>query len=568
MRYYVLATDYDGTLAHHGRVDDTGYAALARLKESRRKLILVTGRRLDDLMSVCERLEVFDLVVAENGALLYDPATREERVLGEPPPAAFAERLRAAGAQVDTGRVIVATWEPYQTAALEILRELGLDHQIIFNKGAVMVLPHGINKAVGLRAALEHLELSPHNGVAVGDAENDLAMLDLSEFAVAVDNALPSVKQAVDWVTPHDHGRGVTELIDQLVADDLRDFEGRSTRRRLSLGLLEHGGDDAISPYATNILLAGTSGSGKSSYATAFMERLAHEGYQYCCIDPEGDYDWLPNAVVLGTPTQAPVIREVVSVLSAPERSCVVNLVAVPFQDRPAFCAMLFTELLALRATNGRPHWILVDEAHHLWPTEWEAGRLVVPDLLHGMMFITLHPDHIAAALIKHINVVIAIGAEPEERYVEFGRAAGCMVPAPPPDVLQPGEVWVWRVGQGTPYRVRTLPSTTERRRHVRKYAEGELAVEHSFYFTGPNGALHLRAQNLIVFMQLAEGVDADTWEYHLRRGDYSRWFRDAIKDEELAGEAEAIEKDGGLSPQDSRQRIAELIRARYTLPA
>src|SRR3569623_3383648 len=217
MRYYALATDYDGTLAHNGKVDDGTYAALDRLRTTRRKRILVTGRRLDDLMTVFDRIESFDRVVAENGALGYNPATQEEQGLGDPPPPQFAERLRAAGAPVDGGRVIVATWSPHETTVLDTLREMGLEHHIIFNKGAVMVLPPNVNKASGLQAALADLGQSPHTAVAVGAAENDLALMTFCEFAAAVENALPSVKESVDWVPPRDHGAGVAELIDNLI---------------------------------------------------------------------------------------------------------------------------------------------------------------------------------------------------------------------------------------------------------------------------------------------------------------------------------------------------------------
>lgn len=568
MRYYVLATDYDGTLAHNGKVDEDTFAALERLRTTRRKLILVTGRRLDDLKTVFDRLDIFDRIVAKNGAVVYDPSTRDEHVLGEAPPPGFAERLRAQGAPVDEGRVIVATWSPHETTALALLREMGLDHHIIFNKGAVMILPLNVNKASGLKAALADLELSPHNVVAVGDAENDLALLQLCEFAAAVDNALPSVKEAVDWVTPRDHGAGVTDLIDQLIADDLQEFDDKLARRGLSVGVREGGEEMRISPYATNILLAGSSGSGKSTFATGFMERLAEQGYQYCCIDPEGDYTTLPDAVILGTPTQAPVVREVASVLSMPDRSCVVNMVAVPLQERPAVFANVFTEIMAMRASKGRPHWIMIDEAHHLWPREWEAGRLVVPDAVHGMMFVTLHPDHLANAVTKHINAVIVLGVEPEERYVEFARATDCAVPRLPNEALEPGEVWWWRVGDAAIHRIRAHAPTSERRRHVRKYAEGELEPERSFYFRGPEEALNLRAQNLIIFLQLAEGVDEPTWTHHLRNGDYSRWFRTAIKDEELAAAAEEVERDSELSSIEARKQIAALVEQRYTLPA
>ena len=195
--FHALATDYDGTIAHDGVLDDATVAALERLAATGRKLILVTGRELPDLERVCPRLDLFSRVVAENGALLFTPASKEQRPLGPPPPPYFVERLEALRVQpLSVGQVIVATWEPNETIVLDAVRDLGLDLQIIFNKGAVMVLPNGINKASGLGAALEDLGLSAHNVVASGDAENDLAFMRVTGCAVAVGNALPAVKAA------------------------------------------------------------------------------------------------------------------------------------------------------------------------------------------------------------------------------------------------------------------------------------------------------------------------------------------------------------------------------------
>lgn len=567
MRYHALATDYDGTLAHHGAVDEITVAALEQLRDAGRRTILVTGRRLDDLRTVFARLELFDRVVAENGALLYDPATDREQLLGEPPPPAFAARLRAAGAPVDAGRVIVATWTPHESEALGVLRDMGLAHQIIFNKGAVMILPPHVDKALGLQAALEDLGFSARNAVAVGDAENDIAMLKQCEFSVAVANALPSVKAEVDWVAEGDHGIGVCQLIQHMIADDLREFDRSGRRRQLTLGLREDGSGEALSPYGNTILLTGGSGSGKSTFAAGFLERLAAQGYQFCCIDPEGDYSALPGVVVLGTPMQAPVIDEVSALLSAADRSCVVNMVAVPLLERPAVFANMFADLLALRARSGRPQWIMIDETHHLWPARRQAGRLLIPEDLDGVMLLVPHPDHVEPAVIRHVNMVVAMGDEAECRFQEFARAAACRVPAPP-GPLNKGEAWVWRVGEDGMRRLRTLGPSVARRRHLRKYVQGELEQDRCFYFRGPEHRLKLRAHNLVTFIQLADGVDDATWEYHLQRGDYSRWFRDVIKDAELAEEAVQVEGEAGLSPQESRKRIAQLIDQRYTLPA
>ena len=178
MYFLALATDYDGTIAHHGRVDEPTLEALARFRKTGRRLILVTGRHLPDLKNVFPPMELFDLVVAENGALLYNPATQKERCLAPPPPPAFAEELRRRGVQpLEVGRVIVATWEPHETTVLDVIRQMGLELQIIFNKGAVMVLPANMNKAAGMKAALAELGLSAPNVVGVGDAENDHAFL-------------------------------------------------------------------------------------------------------------------------------------------------------------------------------------------------------------------------------------------------------------------------------------------------------------------------------------------------------------------------------------------------------
>jgi hypothetical protein len=101
----------------------------------------------------------------------------------------------------------------------------------------------------------------------------------------------------------------------------------------------------------------------------------------------------------------------------------------------------------------------------------------------------------------------------------------------------------------------------------VRKYAAGELGPDKSFYFRGPEEKLNLRAQNLQMFLQVADGVDDGTWLHHLRQGDYSRWFRGAIKDPELAEEAARIEADPAADAAASRGRLRDAIEQRYTAP-
>ncbi|HXN82157.1 MAG TPA: HAD family hydrolase [Myxococcales bacterium] len=245
MRFFAFATDYDGTLAHDGFVAPSTIAALGRLRASGRRTLLVTGRELRDLQRVFQRLDLFDRVVAENGAVLYRPqgqrqgergsgeragaraGPHNEVLLCEPPPAAFLSALQARNVPFSVGRAIVATWEPHHLAVLETIRKLGLDLQITFNKGAVMVLPSSVNKESGLLTALDELGLSPRNAVAVGDAENDHAFLGACECGVAVANALPMLKERADLVLNGERGAGVEELIDRLLADDLASLSRR-----------------------------------------------------------------------------------------------------------------------------------------------------------------------------------------------------------------------------------------------------------------------------------------------------------------------------------------------------
>jgi hydroxymethylpyrimidine pyrophosphatase-like HAD family hydrolase len=217
-RFNALATDYDGTLAENGAVSETTLAALSRFKARGGALLLVTGRILPELQQVFPRLDVFDIVVAENGALLHWPKSGEVRALAAPPPATFVEKLESLGVgPIQSGHCIVATWTPHEVTVLETIKQMGLELSIIFNKGAVMILPTSVNKASGLEAALAALSLSATQTIGVGDAENDLAFLKLCGLSVAVANALDSVKQAADWTTPAARGDGVAQVLDSLL---------------------------------------------------------------------------------------------------------------------------------------------------------------------------------------------------------------------------------------------------------------------------------------------------------------------------------------------------------------
>lgn len=222
MRFKALAIDYDDTLALDSTVAPATLSALERLRASGRRLFLVTGRELEDLKRVFPGCAVFDAVVAENGGVLYYPSSGKIRLLHKPPPQNFVDELRSRGiTPLSLGQVIVATREPNEGPVLEVIKRLGLELKIVFNKGAVMVLPSGVNKASGLAVALQDAGLSFETCIGVGDAENDHAFIERCRYGVAVANALDSLKERADYVTRLANGTGVAEVIELVLSDEL-----------------------------------------------------------------------------------------------------------------------------------------------------------------------------------------------------------------------------------------------------------------------------------------------------------------------------------------------------------
>ena len=217
-KYLALATDYDGTIAKDGKVKLSTWSAISKLRRSGKKIILVTGRRIISLNRVCNRLTEFDLIVAENGAVIYNPQTQKSQLLGQQPERDFIDTLKDKGVNpLTVGEIIIATWKPHHNTVIEVIQAMNLPLEIILNKKAVMILPTGVNKASGLKTAIASLNLSLENIIGIGDAENDIDLLNISGFGISVANGLPILKQQADWITQGERGEGVEEAIDRMV---------------------------------------------------------------------------------------------------------------------------------------------------------------------------------------------------------------------------------------------------------------------------------------------------------------------------------------------------------------
>ena len=212
-------------------------------------------------------------------------------------------------------------------------------------------------------------------------------------------------------------------------------------------------------------------------------------------------------------------------------------------------------------------HWIVIDEAHHVLPEESRRSGLTLSQDLTNIVMITVDPGEVLRSALGLVDMVFTVGQDPQSAIAAFAKAAKLDMPKMPSSPINRGEALVWEPGKKSVRRFAIAPSSFEHHRHRRKYATGDVGEEQSFYFRGPRGELNLQAQNLIEFLRLGKGVDADTWNFHLKRGDYSGWFRGVIKDEELADRTAAIERRKNLSAAESLKRIEDLIADTYTLP-
>jgi hydroxymethylpyrimidine pyrophosphatase-like HAD family hydrolase len=567
MRYLAVASSYDETIAGDGEIPAATLASLRRLVASGRQLILLSRRTVEQLAGRIPP-DLFACVVAEFGGLLWWPATGETKPLAPRLAHPLVRQLAERGIEpLSVGEVAITTAMEHEAVVRQAIEVEDLDLDLVTDNDMVLAVPSGTDKATGLAAALGELGLSFHNVVGIGHAESDLGFLRRCECSVAVANSPRVVREQCDLVVRGGEGKAVASLIHRLVDDDLADAEDRLERHRLLLG---HGDDGvvAVQPYGANVLLAGSSGTGKSKLAAGLLERLVEQDYQFCVLDPEGDHAGLAGAVTLGDRNDAPSVERIMAELEVPGRRVVVNLLAVRLENLPAFFKRLLASLQELRTRTGRPHLLMLDEAHHFLPLPGHRGAFVVPRWVDGLIMATVNPEHVSPTALDIANTVVVFGEGADATLRRYCEAIGERCPLDGPIDLKPGQALAWRrPGEEQPVIFEIAPGASERRPHLRRWSESELTEEKSFWFRGPEGRLKLRAPTLAMFVHLGEGVDDDTWRHHLEQGDYSTWLADGISDETLAGQVAAIEREaaGHHDPVgESRRRIFAAIRERY----
>jgi hydroxymethylpyrimidine pyrophosphatase-like HAD family hydrolase len=567
--FKALACDYDGTLAFQDRIGPAVRDALARARRAGLRLILVTGRTFFELTRVCDCLELFDAVVAENGAVLYYPDSAMIRDQGPGVPDRLLAELDRRGIYYQVGRVIVGAARGDESAVKEALAAAGVTRDLIYNRAALMLLPAGVSKGSGVQQALRFLGLSPHDALAIGDAENDLPLFDACGWSACPGDSLPAVRERADWVFPGAHGDGIAAAIVEQVLPDRLAVQ-QSPRHRISIGWVATTSAPVTIPArGVNLLIHGDPHSGKSWLAGALVERLVAARYAVCVIDPEGDYrvlTRLPGVAWTEVQESRDVDRALDGLLQDPAASAVVDLAALPHAAKVVVVERSLRGIREIRRRVGRPHWILIDEAHYCL-----HGGGVAQDALdvedRGFCFVTYRPSWLRASVTRAVDIFILARTTEREELAFLGST----LPAAPSGAAGIADA-LTRLPRGEFLLVQrdldrhlgaltfvAAPRQTVHVRHLAKYVDSCVPPGREFLFRGADGRVCASADSLHAFRRVVVTAPDGVLAHHAERGDFSRWVRDVFADAELARQLRKIE---------ARWRRRELGELRRTIDA
>jgi hydroxymethylpyrimidine pyrophosphatase-like HAD family hydrolase len=536
----IFAFDYDGTLAEDGSVPLDLQMALEQMHAAGYPLFLVTGRHSEsvELGPLCD---LFTGIVWENGAVLYHTATDEDYLPFGEIDSRLVEALVAAGVPLEYGRAIVSTRIPHRETSWRVINEIGSDAVIEYNRGAIMILPAGATKATGLERLLELCGLSPRNLVCFGDAENDLALLNLGEVGVAVGDAVPSLIEVADVVTSKPGPAGVLEALEKYWLGSVL-IEPPRARERERLILL--GKNDSGILYSipganlagANMGVFGDSGSGKSWVTGLLTEGMRHAGYQVLLINPEGDYRsmrTLPGMVSFhGNQRTLPAPELIVGFLETVTASVVLDLSAYPVERRDQYVAELLRRLRALKERKFRPHWIVLEEAQqYISSANCAITDILLPRLAAGgWAFVSYRPDRLAKPVLESLHHFLLTRLSEPEALLALRNITDVLNVSP--DSIPKG--YVWLCGDQL-VQLRSSARRLPHIRHLHKYLDTPLQEHKRFHFRDKKGILGLEAASLFEFLQILPNLPIASLEYHQARGDFANWAEDALGDGVLA---------------------------------
>jgi hydroxymethylpyrimidine pyrophosphatase-like HAD family hydrolase len=568
----VIACDFDGTGAVSGRLAPEVAATLGAARALGFVTLLVTGRVLEDLEAAEVPFENLDAVVAENGAVVWWPATDQTARLGPPPPDAFLAELRRREIPYQAGAVVVGTSERHANDVLRLVRRSGMAAQLVFNRDALMLLPSGVDKAAGVRRALAELNRSERNMVAFGDAENDRPLLDAAEVGVAPRGAVAAIAAAADERLSLPDAAGVAHRIQRLV--DAGGHCDTPARQTVVLGRDADGTPAGVPGSGTNVMISGDPRSGKSWIAGLLVEQLITRGYRVCVFDPEGDYAALahrPGVLALGSDLPLPEPAALPHVLRDEPLSLVVGLAGLSQADKVRYVARALPCLEAWRAVSGIPHWTVLDEAHYFLNEPAVRSRRF--DARTGSYaFVTYRPSLIAATVHDAVTAhVITCTSVEDERYFLTGllqrlRPSGVPASEALASVMPRHAGLLTQSDGGASWQVfAPAPRATTQAHHGRKYAATRLPADKAFRFLCVDGQ-PVVASSVTEFCAAVATVPTASLQHHLLAGDFSRWAADVLGDGRLAAVFRKLEHTTHVGAAPSRDELLTHVKDLYLI--
>jgi hydroxymethylpyrimidine pyrophosphatase-like HAD family hydrolase len=564
-----MAFDFDGTIAVNDAVPPELEQALEQCYATGHALFLVTGRCFESV-PLGRVGELVTGVVWENGAVLAHTATGEVYLPFGQLNVRLLKALEEAAIPLKRGLAIAATTTPHDQTVWQILSAQGGGASVEYNKGNVMVLPLGASKGAGLERLLTLCGFSAHNLAAFGDAENDLSMLTLAEVAVAVGDAVLTVREIADLVAEKPGPAGVLEILDRYpLAGKYLDVS-LHRERRIVIG--RDKSDIEVSVPGSrlagrNLGVFGGSGTGKSWVVGLLAEGLHHAEYQVLLVDPEGDFRGLralPRFVALGGDRLSmPAPSAVVTLLDTGSVSVVLDLSRYPVTSRTPYVAELVRALRPLRERKYRPHWIVLDEAQQLLPPSGgEVTAAVVPLLEQGgWAFVSYRPDRLDPMVLRSIYHCLATRLiEPEAVRAVQEHCGDCGLREVNFAEIPPGEVLLCG---GQVVRLRPAIRRVLHIRHLYKYVDVPLPPGKRFLFRDAQAGTGKEAASLYEFLQLIPVVPLASLEYHDGREDFSEWVETALGDVDLAARLRKL-SHRQIHDEKLREALRQTVAARY----
>ena len=545
--FRVVALDLDGTLTSAGRISKEALQAIEQVRRDGLLVVLATGRIGAELAASFPQIASrVDALVLENGAVARIGG--KTYPLSAPVDRALAAALDERGVANRRGEVILATHGEYAPTVLEVIGELGLDCQIVRNRTELMVVPAGVTKGTGLAAVLARLHLSPHNTIAVGDAENDLSLFGSAEIGAAVADAVPSLREHADLVLDQPDGAGVAEMLGGAYLSGARRW--CPPRRWVRIGTFDDGTPAKVPGSQARMMVTGPAGSGKSYLVGLLAEEWMDAGYCVLLVDPEGDHrqlEQLNRVQVIDAEEGLPEPAELVSLLQ-PHTGVVVEISALPTVEKIDYLQRLRPAAEAHREARGYPHWVIYDEAHLLGAEQqphWTRRG--------GYLLSSFLPALLPAGEVGDTDIVLTVGGI-----------------APVSDVApEPIRRATIQFGTAAPRAFTIAARRTGHVRHSHKYADVSLPKERRFYFHSTDGHAVPAAGTMHEFRSALGCLDSRSLQYHLERGDFSRWLGDTIADTDLAARVAAWEDElvarRAADVQRIRRQLIHAIEDRYS---